>query len=400
MAIGHLICTYIEDSDENYHDSKGIAINKILKMCIVRWSLAKTPKPTGECTWRLMLHAWPLIAQWLGIVGTRADKSVEDMCWLLCHLYSTWNNDEAIHHCQRVVANFRTHIAPTSASHYLYFFEFVCPTLLPKLGKFELGIFCQGSAESLNHHLKSIFLTMPPYSQGSQSSHPSPTGHDEGTPQPQFSQPELEPQDEGAQATYDPEDAILFEDAFETGLCEVKGEDEMKSTECVQDPTQLAQPHAMQLPQPPQRNLIGQPPFAFPSTSAMRLAQWPHPNTAIVHVPHGSHLTLLLIYQPCYQKMVNAYGPWGCTWPPPEEKEASLKKIFTLNGYKNPGVDVWCAIYRAWNQYSLGKHTPAGSHGPQSPGSFELGVCRKHGTKKSAHTGTKARSKVLRWPRI
>ena len=27
-----------------------------------------------------MLHAWPLIAQWLGIVGTRADKSVEDMC--------------------------------------------------------------------------------------------------------------------------------------------------------------------------------------------------------------------------------------------------------------------------------------------------------------------------------
>ena len=80
-----------------------------------------------------MLHAWPLIAQWLGIVGTRANKSVEDMCWLVCHLYSTWKNDEAIQHCQRVVANFRTHIAPTSASHYLYFFEFLCPTLLPKL---------------------------------------------------------------------------------------------------------------------------------------------------------------------------------------------------------------------------------------------------------------------------
>ena len=107
-----------------------------------------------------MLHAWPLIAQWLGIVGTRANKSVEDMCWLLCQLYGKWKNDEAIHHCQRVVANFRTHIAPTSASHYLYFFEFVCPTLLPKIGKFGLGIFCQDSAESLNHLLKNIFLTM------------------------------------------------------------------------------------------------------------------------------------------------------------------------------------------------------------------------------------------------
>ena len=160
MAIGRLICTYIEDSVRNYHDSKGIGINKILKTCRVRWSLGKTPKPTGECTWRLILHAWPLIAQWLSIVGTRANKCVEDMCWLLCHLYSTWKNDEAIHHCQRVVANFRTHIAPTSASHYLYFFEFVCPTLLPKLGKFGLGIFCQDSAESLNHLLKSIFRTM------------------------------------------------------------------------------------------------------------------------------------------------------------------------------------------------------------------------------------------------
>ena len=107
-----------------------------------------------------MLHAWPLIARCLGIVGTRADKGVEDMCWLLCHLYSTWKNDEAIHHCQRVVATFRTHIAPTSASHYLYFFEFVCPKLLPKLGKFGLCIFDQDSAESLNHLLKDIFLTM------------------------------------------------------------------------------------------------------------------------------------------------------------------------------------------------------------------------------------------------
>ena len=55
---------------------------------------------------------------------------------------------------------FETHIAPTSALHYLYFFEFVCPTLLPKLGKFGRGIFRQDSAESLNHLLKSIFLTM------------------------------------------------------------------------------------------------------------------------------------------------------------------------------------------------------------------------------------------------
>ena len=160
MAIGRSICTYIEDSVENYLDSKGIAINKILKTCRVRWSLGKTPKPTGECTWRLMLHAWPLIAQRLGIVGTRANKSVEDMCWLLCHCYSTCENDEGIHHCQRVVAHFRAHIYPTSASHYLYSFEFVCPLLLPKLGKFGLGIFCQDSAESLTHLLKSIFLTL------------------------------------------------------------------------------------------------------------------------------------------------------------------------------------------------------------------------------------------------
>ena len=150
----------------------------------------------------------------------------------------------------------------------------------------------------------------------------------------------------------------------------------MKSTECVPDPTQLAQPpqgpHAPQLPPAPQPNFMGEPPFAFSLTSAMRRAQWPHPNTAIVHVPDGSHLTLLLIYQQCYQKMVNAYGPWGPTWPPLEKKEASLKKFFTLNGYKNSGVDVWCAIYRAWDHYSLVKHTPAGSHGRRSPGSFEF----------------------------
>ena len=127
-----------------------------------------------------------------------------------------------------------------------------------------------------------------------------------------------------------------------------------------------------QLPPAPQPNFMGKPPFAFPLTSAMRRAQWPHQNTAIVHIPHGSHLTLLLIYQRCYKKMVNAYGPWGPTWAPLEEKEASLKTIFTLNGYKNPGVDVWCAIYRAWDHHSLGKHTPAGSHGPQSPGGLEF----------------------------
>ena len=62
-------------------------------------------------------------------------------------------------------------------------------------------------------------------------------GQDKGFPQPQFSQPELvEPQDEGAQATYDPEDAIVFEDAFETGLGEVKGEDKMKSMDTDRGP--------------------------------------------------------------------------------------------------------------------------------------------------------------------
>ena len=55
---------------------------------------------------------------------------------------------------------FGTHIAPTSASHHLYFFEFVCPTLLPNLLNFGLGICCQDSAESLNNLLKSIFLTI------------------------------------------------------------------------------------------------------------------------------------------------------------------------------------------------------------------------------------------------
>ena len=102
-------------------------------------------------------------------------------------------------------------------------------------------------------------------------------GHDEGFPQPQFSQPELvEPQDEGAQATYDPEDAIVFEDAFETSLDEVKGGDEMKSTECAPEPTELAEPlqvlHVLQLPPPPQRKFMGEPPFALPLTSAMRRA--------------------------------------------------------------------------------------------------------------------------------
>ena len=220
-------------------------------------------------------------------------------------------------------------------------------------------------------------------------------GHHEGFPQPQFSQPELvEPQDEGAPATYDPEEAFVFEDAFETGLDEVKGEDKIKSTECVPDTTQLAQPHAPQLPPPPESNLIGEPSFALPLTSALRRAQWPHLNTAIFHVPHGSHLTLLLIYRRCYQKMVNAYGPCRPTWPPLEEKEASLKRIYTLNGYRNPGVDVWCATYRAWDHYSLGKHTPAGSHGPPALGVLNSLVRRQSGTKKSAHTGTKAGSKV------
>ena len=61
-------------------------------------------------------------------------------------------------------------------------------------------------------------------------------------------------QDEGAQATYDPEDAIVLEDAFGTGLGEVKGEDEMKSTECVPGPTQLAQLPESIMPQAPHSN--------------------------------------------------------------------------------------------------------------------------------------------------
>ena len=45
-------------------------------------------------------------------------------------------------------------------SHYLLFLETVCPTLLPKLGQFGLGIFCQESGESLNHLIKTVFLTL------------------------------------------------------------------------------------------------------------------------------------------------------------------------------------------------------------------------------------------------
>ena len=230
-------------------------------------------------------------------------------------------------------------------------------------------------------------------------------GHDEGVPQPQFSQTELvKPQDEGAQATYDPEDAIVLQDAFETGLGEVKGEDEMKSTECVPDPTQLAQPtqvpHAPQLPPAPQPKFMAEPPFAFPLTSAMRQAQWPHPNTAIVHVPHGSHFTLLLIYQRCYQKMVNAYGPCGLRWPPLEEKEASLKKYLHPTGTKTQ-ASMYGAPYIA-----LGTTIPSGNThlqavtGHEALGVLNSPVRHERGTKKSAHTGTKAGSKVLRWPRI
>ena len=73
-----------------------------------------------------------------------------------------------------------------------------------------------------------------------------------------------------------------------------------------------------------------------------------------------------------FKKWSTSTDRGGQRGPLIEENEASLKQMFTLNGYKNPGVDVWCAIYRAWDHYILGKHTPACSHGPGSPGIFEF----------------------------
>ena len=96
----------------------------------------------------------------LNLKGSRSDHAVTNMCWLLCHLYSTWRNDEAILWSASVARKFCKEIAPTSASHCLLFLETVWPTLLPKLGHFGLGIFCQDSAESLNHVIKTVFPTL------------------------------------------------------------------------------------------------------------------------------------------------------------------------------------------------------------------------------------------------
>ena len=117
---------------------------------------------------------------------------------------------------------------------------------------------------------------------------------------------------------------------------------------------------------------MGEPPLAFPLTGAIRRAQWPHPNTAIVHVPHGLHLTLLLIYQQCYQKMVNAYGPWGPTWPPFEETEASHKKYLHSTGTKTM-MSMYGAPYIASGTTIASANThlqAAASH--EAPGNFEF----------------------------
>ena len=54
-----------------------------------------------------------------------------------------------------------------------------------------------------------------------------------------------------------------------------------------------------------------------------------------------------------------------------KRRKPPSKNIYTQR-VQNPGVDVWCAIYRAWDHYGLRKHTPARSHGPRSPESFEF----------------------------
>ena len=107
-----------------------------------------------------MLYAWPIIVDLLNLEGSRSDHAVSNLCRLLCCLYSTWRNDEAISWCASVAREFSKEIPSTSASHYLLFLETVCCTLLPKLGQFGLCIFCQDSAESPNHLIKTVLLTL------------------------------------------------------------------------------------------------------------------------------------------------------------------------------------------------------------------------------------------------
>ena len=150
--------------------------------------------------------------------------------------------------------------------------------------------------------------------------------HDKGFPQPQFSQPELgEPQDEGAQATYDPEDAIVFENAFETGLGEVKGEEEMKST------------------------------------ATDRGSQ------------RGPHLKRR---KPPSKRYLHSTGT---------KTQASM--------YGAPYIALGTPIA------SGNTHLQAAT-GHEALRVLNSRVRRERGTKKSAHTGMKAGSKVLRWPRI
>ena len=112
MAIDHLICTFI---DERIDDQ---AIQKNLRVCSLRWRLSTKPKPTGEGIWKLMLYAWPIIVYCLNLRGSRSGHAVINMFWLLCRLYSTWRNDEAISLSASVACEFRKEIAPTSALHY------------------------------------------------------------------------------------------------------------------------------------------------------------------------------------------------------------------------------------------------------------------------------------------
>ena len=131
MGIGRLVCTFVEDQVDDYGSSKGKAVAKILRVCRVRWQLGRTPKPTGEGTWQWLLFAWPKLVKWFGLEGAPADIAVRDMTSLLRRLYSTWASDSAMAECKEISGRFRQEIAPRSASHYLLFFEEICPILLP-----------------------------------------------------------------------------------------------------------------------------------------------------------------------------------------------------------------------------------------------------------------------------
>ena len=225
-------------------------------------------------------------------------------------------------------------------------------------------------------------------------------GHDKGFPQPQFSQPEWEPQDQGAQATCGPEDAIVFEDAFETGLGEVKGEDEMKSKECVPDPTQLAQPHAPQLPALPEPNLMGEPTLRSHSQ-----VQCDGPNGRI-RTPQLSmyHMARISRFPSSTSDVIKKWSTptdrGGQRGPHLKRRKPPSKKYLHSTGTRTQASMYGAPYIALGTTIAPGNTRLQAATGHEALGVLNSRVRRERGTKKSAHTGTKAAAKVLRWPHI